>query len=306
MRKDKENTNKKKSRMRKTKGRLMTPIMVKSAISLAKRAGATALFVYGDISSKLGLLMTEKPPFKVIIVSSKPETVAAGYKRFGHSIKLPHIPLTRMGQIKISVIMAASEKIIKPRDTIVFLTGRPNLGVLDSIVIIDVAKEFSLLASREMHRFSKEVDHSIFNQVVRLAIEIANEGREGHPVGTIFILGDTREVTKHVEQMIINPFKGHSEEKRQILNPEVSETIKELAQLDGAFIIRPNGVIETAGVYIAAQMVPESLPAGLGARHYSAAAITAATNAITITVSQSTGDVHIFKGGQILACIEKA
>jgi diadenylate cyclase len=196
--------------------------------------------------------------------------------------------------------------VIKPRDKIIFVTGSPSIRIFDTIVIIDVAKEFSLLASREMRRFTSEVDHSVFNQLVRLAIEISSEGREGRPVGTIFILGDTREVLKHVEQMIINPFKGHSEEKRQILDPNVRETIKELSQLDGAFIIRPNGVVETAGAYIAAQMVPESLPPGLGARHYSAAAITAASNAITITVSQSTGNVHIFKGGQILACIEKA
>ena len=105
--------------------------------------------------------------------------------------------------------------------------------------------------------------------------------------------------------MIINPFKGHAEEDRQILNPGVQETIKELAQLDGAFIIKSNGIVETAGAYISAQMVPAALPQGLGARHYSAAAITAATSAIAIAISQSTGDVYIFREGQIVTCIEK-
>ncbi len=281
-------------------------LVAKSAVNLAKRIGAKALFVYGDVYNRFDSLVTEKPPFKVIVVSSNPDTVSRTRKRFGYSIQLPHIKLTRTGQVKIGVIMAVSGRIIKPRDRIVFLAGLPKLGFLDSIFVVDVAKEFSLLASREMHRFATEVDHSIFDQVVRLAVEIANEGREGHPIGTIFILGDTREVLKHVEQMIINPFKGHTGEKRQILDPEVRETIKELSQLDGAFIIRSNGVVETAGAFLAAQMVPESLPPALGARHYSAAAITAATKSIAVTVSQSTGDVYIFKRGQILTCIEKA
>ncbi|HDH12876.1 MAG TPA: hypothetical protein ENG83_11890 [Nitrospirae bacterium] len=42
-----------------------------------------------------------------------------------------------------------------------------------------------------------------------------------------------------------------------------------------------------------------------GTRHYSAAAITNITSAIAVTVSQSTGDVRIFKGGYPIMEIEK-
>jgi DNA integrity scanning protein DisA with diadenylate cyclase activity len=280
-------------------------MLFRTAVAIARKAGAKALFVYGDIPLSFDGVKVDKSSFKVILVSSRREVVARAPRLFDHSIQLPDIPMDRMGQIKMSVVMAVSGKMIKPRNRIVFLAGTPKLGVLDSIVVIDVAKEFSLLASPQMLDFASEVDHTIFDQLVCLAVELGNEGREGAPVGTIFVLGDTREVLKHVEQMIINPFKGHVEKNRQILNPEVQEGMKELSQLDGAFIIRPNGVIETAGAYIAAKLVPEALPQGLGARHYSAAAITAATKAIAITISQSTGDVHIFKDGQIVTCIEK-
>lgn len=282
----------------------VTSTLVKSGLSIARRIAARALFVYGDVPIDLNMLSNKQPSLKVVLVSSNPELVARGAELFAHSLQLPDIPLSRIGQIKVSIIMALSGKIINPKDRIVFLTGGPGKEALDAVVVINVGQEFSL-ASPEALKFGGDVDHTVFDQLVRLAIGIANEGREGHPVGTIFVLGDTKEVLKHVEQMIINPFKGHAEEDRQILNPGVQETIKELAQLDGAFIIKSNGIVETAGAYISAQMVPEALPQGLGARHYSAAAITAATRAIAIAISQSTGDVYIFRGGQIVTCIEK-
>lgn len=283
----------------------ITSVLLKAAIGIARKTGVSALFVYGDVPLPMEVFAEKKPPFKLALVSSRPEAVARQCPRVDHCIHLPDIPLTRASQVKISVVMAVSARFIGPRDRILFLAGKPGYGVLDSLNVIDVGKEFSLLASPKMLRFAKEIDHSVFDELVRLAIEIANEGREGHSVGTIFILGNPREVHKHIEQMLINPFKGHKEKARQILNPEVQEVVKELSQLDGAFIIRPNGVIDTAGAYISAKMVPEALPQGLGSRHYSAAAITAATNAIAITVSQSTGDVYIFKSGQIVTCIEK-
>lgn len=283
----------------------ITTALVRAALAIARKTSAKALFVYGDARINLAMLCEAPQPYKVVLISAYPELVARGKEMFGNAIQLPSANLSRIGQFTVSIIMAISAKIINPKDQIVFLSGAPEKDSLDILAVIDVGHEFSLLSSPEMAQFADEVDHSVFDQLMRIAIEIANEGREGHAVGTIFVLGDTREVMKHVEQMIINPFKGHSEQSRQILNAGVQETIKELAQLDGAFIIRPNGVIETAGAYISAQMVPTALPQGLGSRHYSAAAITAATRAIAIAVSQSTGDIYIFKGGQVVTCIEK-
>ncbi len=283
----------------------ITTALVKAAISITRKTEAKALFVFGDVPIEFKALRECAQAYKVVLFSAYPELVARGLDLFGHALQLPSANLSRIAQITVSIIMAVSGKIISPKDRIVFLSGTQEKEELDVLAVIDVGKEFSLLASPEMADFAQEVDHTVFDQLMRIAIGIANEGREGHSVGTIFVLGDTREVMKHVEQMIINPFKGHAEESRQILNPGVQETIKELSQVDGAFIIRPNGVVETAGAYISAQMVPTSLPQGLGSRHYSAAAITAATKAVAITVSQSTGDIFIFKGGQVVTCIEK-
>ena len=42
------------------------------------------------------------------------------------------------------------------------------------------------------------------------------------------------------------------------------------------------------------------LPLGLGARHSAAASITVETRAVAISVSQTTGTVRVFKGGDIV------
>jgi DNA integrity scanning protein DisA with diadenylate cyclase activity len=107
-------------------------------------------------------------------------------------------------------------------------------------------------------------------------------------------------------QIILNPFKGYSEDEKSVMDSALEETVKELAGLDGAFLIRGNGVIETAGAFlkIAGQEEYE-LPMGLGARHHAASGITSVTNSIAITVSESTGMVTVFRGGKVVVKLER-
>jgi DNA integrity scanning protein DisA with diadenylate cyclase activity len=78
------------------------------------------------------------------------------------------------------------------------------------------------------------------------------------------------------------------------------ETAKELAQLDGAFIISSDGIILSAARYISADAAGIDLPLGLGARHMAAAALTRATRSVTVVVSL-TSVVRVFYRGQIVA-----
>jgi diadenylate cyclase len=58
--------------------------------------------------------------------------------------------------------------------------------------------------------------------------------------------------------------------------------------------------VEAACQIIDAPNTDLVLPRGLGTRHWAAAAITHATTALGIVVSQSTGTVRLFKGGEII------
>ena len=78
------------------------------------------------------------------------------------------------------------------------------------------------------------------------------------------------------------------------------ETIKELAQLDGAFIVTDDGVVISACRYINASVDGIDLPLGLGSRHVAAASITKETNAVAVVVSESS-IVRVFDDGEIIS-----
>jgi DNA integrity scanning protein DisA with diadenylate cyclase activity len=104
-------------------------------------------------------------------------------------------------------------------------------------------------------------------------------------------------------QFVLNPFQGHEQDERQITDTAIRGNIKEFAQLDGAFIVSGNGVVEAAGRYITVDMSQVKVPNGLGSRHSSIAGITMVTRSIGIVVSQSGGLITIFKDGRIVHTI---
>lgn len=135
---------------------------------------------------------------------------------------------------------------------------------------------------------------------LELAVEIAREGREGHRIGTIFVVADEERVLRRSRNLILDPLRGHPEDARRICDPNLRETIKELAQLDGAFIISGEGVVLSAARYINATAEGIDLPLGLGSRHMAAASITRETDAVAVVVSES-AMVRIFNHGSLVA-----
>ena len=140
--------------------------------------------------------------------------------------------------------------------------------------------------------------------VVDLATEIGREGREGKPVGTMFVVGDTKKVLSMSRPLNFNPFRGYSSAERDIRDRRVREQIKDIAQLEGAIIIQRDGVAEAACIYIDATAEGITLSKGLGTRHWAAAAISKKTKAIAVAVSQSSGSIRIFQNGTVMLQIE--
>jgi DNA integrity scanning protein DisA with diadenylate cyclase activity len=171
---------------------------------------------------------------------------------------------------------------------------------------MDVSREFEIFSSEGLDIADQmEIPH-VFDRLLTLVLELAEEGKEGKPLGTIFILGDAEKVMELSTQMIINPFAGVPEEERNIMDRQLKETIREFATIDGAFIIRDDGVIVAAGRHLKPSTEDAELPQGLGTRHRAAAGVTALTNAIAMVISESTGDVRIFSQGKLFMEIEKA
>jgi len=145
----------------------------------------------------------------------------------------------------------------------------------------------------------RKVNPVTLEQVLLLAMEIAREGREGKKIGTMFVISDTEEVLSRSSPLILDPLFGHPPGKKIVSDRNTRETIKELAQLDGAFLVSDDGVFISACRYINATSEGIKLPLGLGSRHMAAASITKETNAVAVVLSESS-TIRIFDNGEII------
>lgn len=281
-------------------------IILETAARIGDRINARLMYLIVDDPSdwKVPESIIKRKNF--VMVAAEKSVDEDLRKQYKNLISLPHLQLTRMGRIKMAVMKSLSAHQLEQGDKIVCVTGSRGLTTLDSVVILDLGKEFELLSSAEVPKLSTQVRSEVFEELVTIATELANQGREGKPIGAIFVLGDSEKVMDLSRQMIFNPFQGYPEEERNLLDPRLKETIKEFSALDGAFIIRDDGVVMAAGRHLNAVLEDQALPQGLGARHAAAAGITDVTNSTAFVISESTGTVRIFRSGKIFMEIEKA
>jgi diadenylate cyclase len=144
-----------------------------------------------------------------------------------------------------------------------------------------------------------EYDPDVLESLIELAVEIAREGREGRRIGTLFTIGDETAVLAKSRPLILDPLLGHPEASRHVTNPNLRGTVKELAQLDGGFVVSREGVVLSACRYFDAGVAQVEVPLGLGSRHIAAANISAVTKAVGIVVSESSV-VRLFCHGRLV------
>jgi diadenylate cyclase len=140
----------------------------------------------------------------------------------------------------------------------------------------------------------------VLDATLEIAIEIAREGREGRRIGTLFTLGNADAVLASSRALILDPLAGHAPAATHITDPNLRGTVKELAQLDGAFVIAGDGTVVAACRYLDAPVENVALPLGLGSRHLAAASVSQKLDVITIVVSES-AVVRVVYGGAMVA-----
>ena len=169
----------------------------------------------------------------------------------------------------------------------------------DTLSVIPLGENLEQLHASDLRQLDTQVPLKTLKAVVDLAVEIGREGREGKPVGTMFVVGDSRKVCSFSHALGFDPVHGYSKAERNLRDRRVRESIKEIAKLDGAFIIDKEGAVVAAARYIDVQADGITLSKGLGSRHWAAAAVSKRTRAISVVVSESTGVVRVFHHGEI-------
>ena len=203
-----------------------------------------------------------------------------------------------------ALLEAVADDILASGSTVVALYSGFEAGHLDTVSLIDLSEHLNRLSGQDLRQLETRVPLDTLRTVVDLAVEIGREGREGQPVGTIFVVGDTRKVLACSRPVGFDPVRGYGRKDRNLKDARVREGIKEIAPMDGAIIVSPDATVEAACRYLDAPATSITLSKGLGTRHWAAAAISRATNAVAVTVSQSNGTVRIFQNGEVVLRIE--
>jgi hypothetical protein len=213
--------------------------------------------------------------------------------------------MTRAGQIQSALLVCLARGLLQKGDRVVCISGVDGSPGIDTLLVLNLGTELELFSLAGAPDLAGDVAPEVFERILTLATQLADEGREGRPIGTLFVLGDSERVLSQSRSLVLNPFHGYAETERNLLDPDLEETIKEFSALDGAFVVRGDGVVLTAGTLLLPLTSRAQLPSGLGARHAAAAGITNSTGAVAVCVSQSTGTVTVFSGGQIVTEIRR-
>ncbi|MDR1959449.1 MAG: DNA integrity scanning protein DisA nucleotide-binding domain protein [Planctomycetaceae bacterium] len=203
-----------------------------------------------------------------------------------------------------AILRAVADDLLMPGSRVVAVYSGFDPGHFDSVSLINLGEHLDRLSGRDLRQLETKVPLKTLKIVVDLAVEIGREGREGKSVGSLFVIGDTRKVLMQSKPAGFDPVRGYHRKERNLNDPRVREGIKEIAQLDGAFIIAPDGTCEAACRYLDTSTATITLSKGLGARHWAGAAVSRMTDALAIVVSQSSGTVRIFQNGEVILRIE--
>jgi DNA integrity scanning protein DisA with diadenylate cyclase activity len=274
------------------------------AEQLVQDLQAQAVVVLADIPYDFIAMKQLLNQARLVVASDEPEVHRIAAEDGIDLVTLVHDPEARRLQLSQALLEAIADELLSTGDRVIALYPGFESHAIDTISVINLTENLSRLTSRDLQRLETHVPLETLRSVVDLAVEIGREGREGKPVGTLFVVGNHRKVLAMSHEQIHDPFRGYSRKERQIRDPRVRESIKEIAQIDGAFVISADGIVQAAGRHLNAPGSGVQVSRGLGSRHWAAAAMSKATAAIGIAVSESTGTVRIFQDGRVVLRIE--
>lgn len=274
------------------------------AVQMTETSRVDAILLLVEGTADWPRLRNMAPGAKLLVAADTFDQLA-GAKEAGLEpirLEMPDNPANE--KLTQAVLEAVADDILAPGSAVVALYSSFDADSIDSLSLINLDEHLNRLSGRDLRQLETCVPLDTLKIVVDLAVEIGREGREGHPVGTLFVVGDSRKVLACSRPVGFDPVKGYSRKERNLNDARVREGIKEIAQMDGAIIVSPDGTVEATCRYLDCSAADVTLSKGLGARHWAAAAISRATNAVAVTVSQSNGTVRIFQNGETVLRIE--
>lgn len=279
--------------------------MVRLGVHTAEALGADALLLLLDGATDWKKIReTADSKLTLIVAVDSPDDLEGAAEAGLKPLALNKEKAPLLERLQHALLEAAADELIRPNGEVVTVYSGFQQGRFDSISHMQLDERMRRLSVRDLQRLDSSVPLKTLKAVVDLAVQIGREGREGKPVGAMFVVGDTRRVLEHAKDSGADPFRGYNKKHRNLMDPRVSEDAKEISQLDGAFVVSADGHIERSRQMLEVAHEDLQMSKGLGARHWAGAAITRKTKAVSVVVSQSTGTVRLYQNGDLVMRIE--
>ncbi len=271
------------------------------ACEAARRLGARGVLILPEEPMDWEVVRVFKSNEVSILVASASQRQLDTVRKAGlTAIEVEPSEAAITERISLALIEAVANDHLPAGARVVVVYSGFEAEALDSLSVIRLGEHLERLTARDLRALETSVPFETLKAVVDVAVEIGREGREGKAVGTLIVVGDARNVISRTRPLGFDPFKGYRRKERNVRDFRVREAIKEIAQLDGAFVVARDGTVEAACRLIDAPMTGLTLPKGLGTRHWAAAAITEITKALAVVVSQSNGTLRLFQHGEVI------
>src|SRR5207237_924813 len=120
------------------------------------------------------------------------------------------------GQVKAALLVCLARGLLQSGDRVICLTGVDGSDAIDTLLVLNLGTEPELFSPFGPAAFAGDVAPEVFERTLTLATQLAVEGREGRPVGALFVLGDSERVLAQSRGLVLNPFHGHPEARRNL------------------------------------------------------------------------------------------
>lgn len=271
--------------------------LLHKAIEISNEINASALIIIPGDKDIGNIIEGKQFDFSIFVVTTPDRRYSGEHEEFKLSARGGTHNFAK--QLQDATMMAYAKGKVKIEDKVVAVGGMDDESTVLSIYRVS---EDPLL--RSVYESTGRVDIEVMRSIVDLAIELGREGREGKSIGTAFVVGDVDRVKEKSRQLILNPYKCQEKKVRDIKDRDNWETVKELAQMDGVFLVKSDGEIVSAGRYLDVDAADLDIQEGLGARHMAAAGISKETDAVVISIARSGGIIRMFKDGEVIGEID--
>ena len=201
--------------------------LIRAACAMAAKKEFSHLLYVGDLPLPEDLVKAKSMARKKLVQAVASDVQVQVIQAMGiETISLPVYEMTRPEKFKIALVGGIAKGYFSRGDVVLGLLGRSATSYPDSMLIVTIGDDVESVDTHFGAVGDDAIPSAVLESVVDLAVQIAVDGWEGHPLGTIIVLGDSAVVMEKSKQLTLNPFQGYSEAEKNILNPDVRNAIR--------------------------------------------------------------------------------